>query len=165
MLLATSYDGTLGVYDLRKSPKSAERLYALSDCLEEDLLALQVVKGGRFVVTASNQGTLFIFKWDFFGDCSDLMRLSGQQSASIDSLLKVDEDTLLAGGEDGYLRAISLYPNRVHSILGKHSEDEEHFPIFKIARSRCGNYVASTSNDSSIKFYEITDLLRDRAAY
>lgn len=111
MLLATSYDGSLGVYDLRKDPKSKERLYALSDCLEEDLLALQIIKGGKFVLTATNQGTIFIFKWDYFGDCADLMRIGGQKSGSIDSLLKLDEDTVLAGGEDGYLRALSIYPN------------------------------------------------------
>ena len=40
LLLSTSYDGTLGVYDLRKDNKSKDKLYALSDCLEEDLLSI-----------------------------------------------------------------------------------------------------------------------------
>ena len=40
MLLSTSYDGSLGVYDLRKDNSSKDKLYALSDCLEEDLLSI-----------------------------------------------------------------------------------------------------------------------------
>jgi len=34
----------LGVYDLRKGNKSKEKLYALSDSMEEDLLAISLVK-------------------------------------------------------------------------------------------------------------------------
>jgi hypothetical protein len=77
MLLSTSYDGTLGVYDLRKDPSSKERLYALSDCLEEDLLAIQLIKGGKFVLTSTSQGNIFVFKWDYFGDCQDIIRSGG----------------------------------------------------------------------------------------
>jgi hypothetical protein len=35
-----SIDGTLGVYDLRKPEKSKEKLYALSDNMESDLLSI-----------------------------------------------------------------------------------------------------------------------------
>ena len=48
-LLATSVDGTLGVFDLRKGDTSKEKLYALSDCMEEDLLSVAIVKNGKFV--------------------------------------------------------------------------------------------------------------------
>lgn len=55
-LLATSVDGTLGVYDLRKPDTSKEKLYALSDCLEEDLLSMTIIKDGKFVLCSSNEG-------------------------------------------------------------------------------------------------------------
>ena len=58
LLLATSVDGTLGVYDLRKSETAKEKLYALSDCLEEDLLSMLIVKNGKFVLCSSNEGFL-----------------------------------------------------------------------------------------------------------
>lgn len=58
-LLATSVDGTLGVYDLRKSDHSKEKLYALSDCLEEDLLSISLIKNGKFVLCSSNEGIYF----------------------------------------------------------------------------------------------------------
>jgi hypothetical protein len=105
------------------------------------------MKNNKFVLCSSNQGTIFIFKWDYFGDCSDIIR---GHNSSIDSMLKIDENTIVTGSEDGYLRAVSIYPNSIVSIIGKHSEDENVFPIFKLARSHCGYFLASTSNDSSI---------------
>ena len=109
-------------------------MYAISDTVNEDLLGLELVKNNKFVLTSSNQGTLFIFKWDYWTDCVDIIR---GHKASVDSILKIDENTVLTGGEDGYLRAVSVYPNQIIQIIGKHSEDDQLFPIFKVAKSRC----------------------------
>ena len=43
--------------------------------------------------------------------------------------IKLDEHTVLTGSEDGNLRGVSIYPSKIISILGNHSEDDEHFPI------------------------------------
>lgn len=43
-LLASGLDGTLGVYDLRKSNNSDAKLYALSDCMDEDLNSVCLIK-------------------------------------------------------------------------------------------------------------------------
>ena len=74
----------------------------------------------------------------------------------------MDENTILTGSEDGFLRGVSVYPNKIVSVLGNHSEDDEHFPIQKIALSNCRNFVASCSHDNSIKFYEISSFVRKR---
>jgi len=66
------------------------------------------VKNNRFVLTCSNLGTIFIFKWDYWTDCVDIIR---GHKTSIDSMVKIDENTILTGAEDGYLRAVSVYPN------------------------------------------------------
>ena len=47
MLLASSNDGMLGVFDLRKGT-----LYAMSDNFEEDQNAVLTVKEGKKVLTA-----------------------------------------------------------------------------------------------------------------
>lgn len=161
LLLTSCYDGTLGVYDLKKPNHSEQKVYAISDTVNEDLLGLELVKNNKFVLTSSNQGTLFIFKWDYWTDCVDIIR---GHKASVDSILKIDENTVLTGGEDGYLRAVSVYPNQIIQIIGKHSEDDQLFPIFKVAKSRCSQFIATTSNDSSIKFYEIQDLIQQRGS-
>jgi hypothetical protein len=49
-LLSTSYDGCLGVYDLRLPDNSKDKLYAMSDNLETDLLSIALVKDEKFVV-------------------------------------------------------------------------------------------------------------------
>ena len=104
-------------------------------------------------------GCIYVFKWDWFGDCKD--RILGHPN-SIDSMIKLDENTILTGSEDGFLRGVSIYPNKIINILGNHSEDDEHFPIQKIALSGCRNFVASCSHDNSIKFYEISNFRKKR---
>ena len=49
-MLSTSYDGCLGVYDLRLPDNSKDKLYAMSDNLETDLLSIALVKDEKFVV-------------------------------------------------------------------------------------------------------------------
>ncbi len=127
--------------------------------MEEDLYSVCIVKDNRFVLASSNEGCIFIFKWDWFGDCKD--RLIGHPN-SIESMVKLDENTVLTGSEDGILRGVGVYPNKILACLGQHSEDDEHFPIQKLALSHCKNFVASCSHDSSIKFYEIVSFLKKR---
>ena len=66
------------------------------------------------------------------------------------------------GSEDGFLRGVSIYPNKICGILGKHSDDEEHFPIEKIGISHCKKFAGSISNDDSIQFYDISNFTNKR---
>ncbi len=59
MLLSSSIDGYLGVYDLRKEAK--ERLYAMSDNFEEDLTGVCILKQGRVVAVPSQEGVINLF--------------------------------------------------------------------------------------------------------
>ena len=56
-----------------------------------------------------------------------------------------------------------MKPNKLLEVIGQHEEDE-HFPVLSLSLSNCGNIVASTSHDNSIKFYDISALVRARAA-
>jgi len=100
----------------------------MSDNMETDLNSVCIMKGGKYVVTSSDEGPLFIFKWDWFGDCCD--RLVGH-SSSVDAMYKLDEDTILTGCDDGKLRGVSIFPNKIISTVGTHSDDENIFPIHK----------------------------------
>lgn len=70
-MLTSSLDGYLSVFDLRVQSNNEKSLYARSDCMEEDLTDLCLVKGGRFVCASTSEGNLLLFKWDFFGDFKD----------------------------------------------------------------------------------------------
>ena len=110
MLVSCGCDGMLGVFDLRKN-----ELYAMSDNFEEDLTCVLLQKNGRKVLTSTAEGIINIFSWDYFGDCND--RLVGHPG-SIDSMVFYDEDTIITGCEDGLIRAVSVLPNKIISILG-----------------------------------------------
>lgn len=121
MLLTSANDGCLGVFDLRKPI-----LYAMSDSFGEDQNAVLLMKDSRKVMTASSEGVLNLFSWDWFGDCND--RIIGHPNA-ITCMAKYDEDTVITGGEDGLLRVVSVLPNRILSIVGDALDTEEGFHI------------------------------------
>ena len=54
-----------------------------------------------------------------------------------------------------------MYPNKIVKTLGQH-EEEEHFPIGSLSLSNCGRIVASSSHDSSIKFYDVGGFVKSR---
>ncbi|KAL4510506.1 hypothetical protein ABPG72_004660 [Tetrahymena utriculariae] len=157
-LLTTSLDGTLAVYDIRKANNAKDKLYALSDCMEEDLTSIQLVKNDKFVATSTSEGIVLLFKWDWFGDCKDRIVFNAN---TIDHMIKLDENTLITGSEDGFVRGVSVYPNKQLQILGQHEEDEN-FPITKLSLSHCRKFLASLSHDNSIKFYDVSKFVNGR---
>ena len=102
-------------------------LYAMSDTCEVDLSAVCVLKDGKKVLTAGGDGVVNIFSWDWFGDCND--RITGHPN-SIECMVKYDENTVITGGEDGLIRAVSVLPNRILAILGDPLDTEDE--IFNI---------------------------------
>jgi WD40 repeat protein len=117
MLVSCACDGMLGVFDLRKN-----ELYAMSDNFEEDLTCVSLQKNGSKVLTSTAEGIINIFSWDYFGDCND--RIVGHPG-SIDSMVFYDEDTIITGCEDGLVRAVSVLPNKIISILGDPLDKED----------------------------------------
>ena len=141
----------LGVFDLRKST-----LYAMSDSFEVDLNAVVLVKENKKVLTAASDGAISIFSWDWFGDCND--RIVGHPN-SVECMVKYDENTVITGGEDGLIRAISVLPNRVLALLGDPLDTEDEiFPVQKATLSHCKTLLASCSLDDIIKVIDVTNL-------
>lgn len=63
ILLTTSADGTLGVYDLRMNKRFVSDTSRTSDHQDDELLSLCVIKNGKKVVCGTQTGTLSIFSW------------------------------------------------------------------------------------------------------
>lgn len=127
-MLSSGGDGYLGVFDLRKN-----ELYAMSDNFEEDQTGVVILKNGKKVVTSTSEGTINIFSWDWFGDCND--RIVGHPN-SIDTMIKYDEGLIITGSEDGLIRAVSVLPNKIVSILGDAvDQEDEGFHIQKVTLS------------------------------
>ena len=142
-LVCPSGDGTVAVYDIRKG-----NLFAMSDPIEDEHMSVVVLKHGRKCVTGTQGGVLNIFSWGDWGDMKD--RYPGHPN-SIDTIVKIDEDTIFTGSADGIIRVVQLQPNKLLGVIGDH----EGFPVERIALSHDKSFLASCSHDSTVKFWDV----------
>eukprot|EP00892_Ulva_mutabilis_P004777 jgi/Ulvmu1/2671/UM014_0127.1 len=149
-LVATSGDGTLAVFDLRKAC-----LRQQSDPDEDELLSCVVVKRGQKVVAGSQEGVLSIFSWGHFEDCSD--RFPGHPE-TIDCIVKYDEDTVITGGGDGGIRVLSVHPNKLLGVVG-FAEDEQ---VKDMALSADRRTLITVTDDSNrLLIWDVEPLLEE----
>jgi WD40 repeat protein len=152
-LLASSADCTLSVFDLRRAtgPPTLKPtdppVVRRSDDQEDELLSVKVMKHGKKVVCGTQEGVLAVWSFGTWGDISD--RFPGHP-ASIDALLKVDEDTLLTGSSDGMLRLVQIHPDKLLGVLGDH----DGYPIEKLHFNATRSVVGSVSHDSFIRLWD-----------
>ena len=149
-LLVTSGDGTLAAFDCRKGSGAAGML-GRSGELEEDILAVQITKGGRKVVCGTSEGVLLVFSWGNWDGPTD--SFPGHPE-SVGSLLKVDEQTLLTGSSDGLIRVVGIQPSKLYGLVGDH----DGFPIERMRWSRDLNLVGSISHDTTVRFWDVSYL-------
>ena len=149
-LLSTAGDATLACYDLRKASSVLR-----SDDQEDEMTSIAVLRNGRKVVCGAQDGTLLIFSWGRFGDCSD--RFPGHPAA-VTSLLKVDESTLLTGAEDGLVRVLTIMPNKVLGVVG----DCDGFPVEGMVFTADKTVVATHAHDEFIRLWDVSVLQEDK---
>lgn len=149
-LLATSGDGSLSVCNLRSS-----KIQTRSEFSEEELLSVVVMKNGRKVICGTQSGTLLLYSWGFFKDCSD--RFVDLSPNSIDALLKLDEDRVITGCENGLISLVGILPNKIIQPIGEHSE----YPVERLAFSHDRKYLGSASHDHLLKLWDLNELVQD----
>eukprot|EP00967_Tisochrysis_lutea_P134604 scaffold237897_cov30-Tisochrysis_lutea.AAC.1 len=155
-LACCSSDGHLSVYDLRKG-----RLEARSDELEEELLCLATMKGGKKLLAGTDSGVIGVFTWGDFGDFSDRMtpKLIGCADA-VQTIAPLDDHVMLVASADGVLRAIALHPSRQLGQVGCHPE-----PLEKLAVDSEAAIAATSAHDGVIRLWDVrgfTGLRRGR---
>ncbi|KAI8910052.1 WD40-repeat-containing domain protein, partial [Powellomyces hirtus] len=148
-LLATSGDGCLTVMDIRKS-----KSVAVSANQDDELLCVQVVRNTTKAVVGTQDGTLLLFSWGDWGDCTD--RFPGHPN-SVDSMVKVEDATVMTASGDGIIRAIGILPNRLVGAVGEHGD----MPIESIRLSRDGELVGSCSHDATVRFWSVAEALKE----
>ncbi|KAL0061680.1 hypothetical protein AAF712_011486 [Marasmius tenuissimus] len=100
-LVATSGDGTLSVLDVRSKSSVP---FAHSEDQEDELLSLVSIKGHPHSVDAL---------------CSLPSTLPNVDSTSM----------ILTGSSDGFLRAVNIFPTKLHGVVADHGE----WPVERIA--------------------------------
>ena len=104
----------------------------MTDSFDEDLTSVCLLKNNGLVATSSQDSTISLLKWDYFDECTD--RITTHPS-SIDSMIKFDEDTVITGSEDGMVRAVSVHPNKILSIINSDVDIEDLVPISAMSLS------------------------------
>ncbi|CAN6486734.1 unnamed protein product [Victoria cruziana] len=148
-LLATSGDGTLSVCNLHKN-----KVQSRSDCYDCDLLSVVLMKDGKKVLCGAQNGDILLYSWGHFEDCSD--RFLGHPN-SVQTLLKLDEDTLISGCEDGVIRLLGVLPNRIIQPIAEHSD----FAVEGLAFSHDRKFLGSISHDQMLKLWDLPYLLEN----
>lgn len=148
-LLATSGDGTLSVCNLR-----TYKVQTRSEFSEDELTSVVVMKNGRKVICGSQSGTLLLYSWGFFKDCSD--RFVDLSPNSIEALLKLDEDRLITASENGHISLVGILPNRIMQPIAEHSD----YPVEGLAFSHDRRFLGSISHDQMLKLWDLNDILQ-----
>ncbi|XP_057958822.1 WD repeat-containing protein 55 isoform X2 [Malania oleifera] len=148
-LLGTSGDGTLSVCDLRRN-----KVQSMSEFSEDELLSVVIMKNGRKVICGTQSGTLLLYSWGCFKDCSD--RFVNLCPNSVDALLKLDEDNVITGAENGLISLVGILPNRIVQPIAEHSE----YPVERLAFSHDKKFLGSISHDQMLKLWDLDDILQ-----
>jgi hypothetical protein len=73
-------------------------------------------------------------------------------------MLKFNDQVIITGGEDGWIRVVGVYPHSIN-MFHKHAEDlDECFAVTGLGMSHDKNILASISHDCSINFYDLTEI-------
>ncbi|KAI4320340.1 hypothetical protein MLD38_033835 [Melastoma candidum] len=151
-IVVTSGDGTLSVCNIRSN-----KVQTRSEFSEDELLSVVILKNGRKVVCSAQTGTLLLYSWGFFKDCSD--RFVDLSPNSVDTMLKLDEDRIITGSENGMINLVGILPNRIIQPIAEHSE----YPVEGLAFSHDRKYLGSISHDQTLKLWDLEDLLQGGA--
>lgn len=143
-LLSSAGDSTICMYDVRK-----KNVFQRSDEQESEITCIQAIKHCRKIVTGTQDGVILIFSWGKWGDCSD--RYPGHPE-SVDSMLVLDQNTVLTGSSDGLIRVVSVQPNKVLGVVGDHDD----FPVEGMRKSSDGRLLASFAHDERIRFWDLS---------
>ena len=108
----------------------------------------------RVVVCGTQEGALDIWGWGRWAEIED--RFTGHPE-SVDTMLKIDDSTILTGSSDGLIRVVQIGPNRLLGVIGDHDD----FPVERMAWSRDRKIIGSISHDYLVRFWDASILLDD----
>lgn len=148
-VVVSSADGSLSMICLKKR----DLLYQTSTCMDE-LLSCCVIKNGNCVCAGTQEGNVNVYKWDEEDQLMD--RITGHPE-SIDGMLKVDEDTICTGSEDGILRIVQVMPNQFLGVAGMFEE----FPVERMEWSFDRAFLAASSHDNVLRLFDMAILNED----
>lgn len=143
LLVCTSGEGTLTAFNTRR-----KKMEGQSEVYPSEMNCAGLIRQETKVIAGLGNGNMYIFDWKAFGYHSDAF---GDHPSAINCMLPIMDNIVITGCDDGKIRAISLFPHRFLGVVGHHK-----FPIERLDISTCGHYIASTSHDGRVRFWNIS---------
>ncbi|TKY53636.1 WD repeat-containing protein 55-like [Spatholobus suberectus] len=102
----------------------------------------------------------YISDMTFASDAMKLLATSDQfidlSSNSIDAMLKLDEDRIITGSENGIINLVGILPNRVIQPIAEHSQ----YPVECLAFSHDWKFLGSIAHDQMLKLWDLDNILQ-----
>ncbi|XP_068501150.1 WD repeat-containing protein 55-like [Phaseolus vulgaris] len=152
-LLTISGDGTLGVCNLRTNTVQEARteLY--------ELFSIVLIKNGREIVCGS-QSRLIMYSWEGFKDISNI-RYGVNMKSSVDAMLKLDEDRIITGSENGIINLVRISPNKISPNFVQKIAEHPGYPVECLAFSHNRKFLGSIARDEMLKLWDLDSILPD----
>ncbi|SNX87217.1 related to WD repeat-containing protein JIP5 [Melanopsichium pennsylvanicum] len=149
-LIVTSGDGSLSSIDLRTSgPTSFEQ----SQDQEDELLSITSLRSNSKLVVGTQLGILSL--WNPSRGLLDHVDRVPGHPASVDTLVTLDDQTVLTGSSDGLVRVVQILPSKLLGVIASH----DGLPVERMKRKH--NVLATIGHSNSVKFTDLTPLLEE----
>ncbi|XP_033201409.1 WD repeat-containing protein 55 homolog [Bombus vancouverensis nearcticus] len=142
-LVCASGDGCLTTFNI-----PGKKLHVQSEEYQEELTCLGLFKYETKILVGTGKGKMYVYNWGEFGLHSD--EFPNLTKKAINCMIPITENVVITGGEDGILRATSLFPHHHLGIVGEHSLSIEALDV-----NSDGTLIASSSHDYDIKFWNV----------
>ncbi|XP_029040148.1 WD repeat-containing protein 55 homolog isoform X1 [Osmia bicornis bicornis] len=142
-LVCASGDGSLTTFNI-----PGKKMHVQSEEYEEELTCLGLFKSETKILVGTSKGKMYIYNWGEFGLHSD--EFPSLTKKAINCMIPITDNVVITGGEDGMLRATSLFPRRNLGVVGQHDLSIETLDV-----NRDGTLIASSSHNNDIKFWNV----------
>ncbi|CCF52653.1 hypothetical protein NDA11_002601 [Ustilago hordei] len=149
-LMVTSGDGSLSSIDLRSSGPTS---FELSQDQEDELLSITCIRSSSKLVVGTQLGILSL--WNPSRGLLDHVDRVPGHPASVDTLVTLDNETVLTGSSDGLVRVVQILPSKLLGVIASH----DGLPVERMRRK--ANVLGSIGHSHAVKFTDLTPLLDD----
>ncbi|XP_053995868.1 WD repeat-containing protein 55 homolog isoform X2 [Hylaeus anthracinus] len=142
-LVCASGDGSLTTFNI-----PGKKMHVQSEEYEEELTCLGIFKNETKILAGTSKGKMYVYNWGEFGLHSD--EFPNVTKKGINCMVPITDNVVITGGEDGILRATSLFPHHHLGVAGQHN-----FSIETLDVNSDGTLIASSSHNNDIKFWNV----------
>ena len=148
-LIAGSGDGCLSGWNLATGDVDG-----VSANLNDEVLSVCALPNKKHVLCGTQGGVVQVFDWGAWGQP---VRSYRGHPHSIESILAVDNNTIVTASSDGLIRVVQLHPHKILGIVGDH----EDLPAERLRLNAKKTLLLSTSHDEMVHFWDVRILFEE----